>query len=85
MTAPIEPTDARILIVDDEPANLALLQTGYHNLLMLSDSSRVIDWIKDWDPHLVLLDLHMPKVDGMTVLIHIRTHLNLQVQPGPTG
>jgi len=78
--APTDPTDARILIVDDEPANVALLRqvlakNGYDNLLSLSDSSGAIDVIEDWDPDLVLLDLHMPNVDGLTLLVHIRTRL----------
>lgn len=54
MASAIEPTDGRILIVDDEPANVALLRqvlakNGYRNLLTLSDPSGVIDLIKDWD------------------------------------
>ena len=78
--APTDPTDARILIVDDEPANVALLRqvlakNGYDNLRSLSDSSGAIDVIEDWDPDLVLLDLHMPNVDGLTLLVHIRTRL----------
>lgn len=84
--AALESTDARIMIVDDEPANVALLRqvlsrNGYDNLLTLSDSSGVIDMIKDWDPDLVLLDLHMPNVDGMTLLVHIRTHLAMPEVP----
>ena len=82
----IEPTDGRILIVDDEPANVALLtqvlsKNGYHNLLALSDSTGVIDLMKDWDPDLILLDLHMPNVDGITLLVEIRTRLMLPELP----
>ena len=81
-----ETTDARILIVDDQPANVALLRgvlarDGYQNLLTLSDSTGVIELIKDWDPDLVLLDLHMPNVDGMTLLVQIRTTLKLPELP----
>jgi len=83
---PIEDADARILIVDDEPANVALLRQvlvkhGYHNLIAVSDSSHVIDLIKDWDPDLVLLDLRMPKVDGISVLNQIRTQLMVPEMP----
>lgn len=86
MEGAIESTDARIMIVDDEPANVALLRqvlakNGYHNFLTLSDSRGVIDMIRDWDPDLVLLDLHMPNVDGMTLLVHIRTRLAMPEVP----
>jgi putative two-component system response regulator len=82
----LEPTDARILIVDDEPSTLALLrqvlaQTGYHNLLTLSDFRRAITVIKEWDPDLVLLDLHLPNSDGIALLDNIRHELNLPELP----
>ena len=77
---------ARILIVDDQPANVALLQrvlaqNGYHNLLALFDSGGVIGLIEDWDPDLVLLDLHMQNVDGITLLTDVRTRLRLPEMP----
>ena len=56
-----------------------LSKNGYHNLLALSDSSGVIDAIKGWDPDLIQLDLHMPNVDGVTLLVDIRTRLLLEV------
>ena len=76
----IDEVDARVLIVDDEPANVALLKqvllkNGHQNLMTVSDSSDVVDLVRNWDPDLILLDLHMPKVDGITVLIQIRTQL----------
>ena len=86
MTSAIEPNDARILIVDDEPSNLALLrqvlaQTGYHNLLTLSDFRRALAVIEEWDPDLVLLDLHLPNSDGIALLGNIRHELNLPELP----
>jgi CheY-like chemotaxis protein len=50
-------------------------------LRTLSNSGGVIDMIRDWDPDLILLDLHMPNVDGMTLLVHIRTHLAMPEIP----
>jgi cyclic di-GMP phosphodiesterase len=64
---------ARILIVDDEPANVALLerlltQSGYVNLVTTTDSSQVLELCARMPPDLVLLDLHMPSPDGFEVL-----------------
>ena len=64
---------ARLLIVDDEPANVALLerllrQSGYTNLVVTTDSSQVLELCARMPPDLILLDLHMPHPDGFEVL-----------------
>ncbi len=69
--------DARVLMIDDEPANLALLEqmlrrAGLRNLHALGDSREALGRIEELDPDLVLLDLHMPVVDGYAVLAGLR-------------
>lgn len=64
---------ARILAVDDEPANLALLQrilrrAGYVNVDTLERSSEVYGYFAECPPDLLLLDLHMPEPDGFAVM-----------------
>jgi putative two-component system response regulator len=64
---------ARILIVDDEEANVLLLerllgQAGYTNLTSTTDSSAVLPLCAGNPPDLVLLDLHMPSPDGFEVM-----------------
>jgi len=86
MTTVLEPIDARILIVDDEPANLAFLrqllaQAGYHNLLTLSDFRRAIAVIQEWDPDLVLLALHPSNSEAIALLDNIRHKLALPELP----
>ena len=68
----------RILIVDDEPANVALLEDmlgeqGYTQLKSTTDSRRVSALCDEFDPDLILLDLFMPHVDGFTVLESLRS------------
>lgn len=68
---------ARILIVDDEPTNVDLLQmilrdAGYGFLTMVTDSRKAVSIFADADPDLVLLDLHMPHQDGYEVLQSLR-------------
>jgi putative two-component system response regulator len=65
--------EGRILIVDDEPANVALLerllkQSGYANLVTTTNSSQVLELCARMPPDLILLDLHMPSPDGFEVL-----------------
>src|SRR6188472_2666580 len=64
---------AHILIVDDEPANVLLLerifkQAGYDHLTTTTNSSEVVGLSTQVNPDLVLLDLHMPPPDGFEVM-----------------
>jgi putative two-component system response regulator len=67
----------RILIVDDEPANVELLEAF---LVDISDEIRSVTNSKEAEqafeefmPDLVLLDLHMPEPDGLELLRRLRS------------
>ena len=75
------PNDAiqnmRIVIVDDESSNVALLErilewAGYRNVRSFDDSTKALIQICSNPPDLVLLDLHMPKIDGFQILERLR-------------
>ena len=73
---------ARFLIVDDEASNVRLLErllelakAGY--VVSTTDPRRVISMLLSEKPDIVLLDLHMPFVDGFTLLSQIKTALPL--------
>jgi two-component system NtrC family sensor kinase len=73
---------ARILIVDDEPANVRLLErllatAGYAHIEKTTDSRRVLDLYRSFQPDLVLLDLMMPHLDGVAVLEQLRGEIGL--------
>jgi signal transduction histidine kinase len=64
---------ARILVVDDEPANTLILerlltQAGYGAVRASNDPRRALELYESFEPDIVLLDLHMPHVDGYQVL-----------------
>src|SRR5687767_80452 len=64
---------ARLLVVDDEASNIRLLQrilerAGYTKVRATVDSRDVESIVEEFDPDLVLLDLHMPHMDGFAVL-----------------
>ncbi|MGZ4707298.1 MAG: EAL domain-containing response regulator [Acidimicrobiales bacterium] len=64
---------ARVLVIDDEPANVRLLVTllgkaGFTDVRSTTDSRTAFDLITAFEPDLLLLDLHMPHVDGFEVL-----------------
>ncbi len=68
----------RILVVDDDPANVRLmtriLQTaGYAQIIGLTDPRLVFEVRETWVPDLILLDLQMPHLDGLSLLHMFRT------------
>jgi putative two-component system response regulator len=70
----------KILVVDDEEANLALLEailegTG-GEIRTLEDSRQVEQVFAEFEPDIVLLDLHMPEPDGLEVLRRLRSARN---------
>jgi two-component system, OmpR family, response regulator len=74
----IELPPMRILIIDDDRAICDYMQTllerdGYQ-VKTMSDPSGVTSELKKADYHLVILDLMMPKRDGIEVLRDIRKH-----------
>jgi two-component system NtrC family sensor kinase len=71
-------TDSRILIVDDQTANLQVLATvlefaGYANVSCLSDSRKILQIVEEFQPDLILLDLHMPHLDGLGAMDQLAT------------
>ncbi len=72
-----------IIIVDDEPANVAIVQThlkraGYHSFKSTTDSTVAFSLIQATRPDVVLLDINMPGISGIEILKQIRAH-------GPTS
>src|SRR6476660_3675544 len=64
---------ARLLVVDDEEPNVRLLQrilerAGYTEVRATTDTREVEGVVRDFSPDLLLLDLHMPHIDGFGVL-----------------
>ncbi|HEX4873025.1 MAG TPA: response regulator [Nevskiaceae bacterium] len=69
--------DARLLLIDDQAANLRLLEQllqseGFAQVVSTTDPRRSLDLVKAFDPDLVILDLKMPQLDGYAVLEQLR-------------
>lgn len=78
--------DARILIIDDNEANIEALKrilrrAGFGFVNYTTDPTKGIALTQTWSPDLMLLDLHMPGLDGFGVLEAIRPQLNAGYLP----
>ena len=64
---------SRVLLVDDCPANLECLLTilkrgGYEHIAWTQDSRSAVELFESLTPDIVLLDLHMPHIDGFQLM-----------------
>ena len=70
--------NARILIADDEKSNVLLLEkilaaAGHANFLSTTDPRQVLDLYCAFRPDILLLDFHMPYLNGFEVMAILRT------------
>jgi putative two-component system response regulator len=66
-------TTARLLIIDDEPANVEVLRrllerAGFARIETTTDPREATALYIEYRPDLILLDLHMPHLDGLEVM-----------------
>jgi putative two-component system response regulator len=71
---------SKLLIVDDQEANVGLLlsilrEQGFLGLQSLTDARLVLPLFLDFQPDLVLLDLRMPHIDGLSLLKQLRSRI----------
>lgn len=71
--SPAAHPQARIVVVDDEQTNLDLIgrilaRQGYGHVVLTTDARWVLKNLDALAPDLMLLDLHMPDVDGFEML-----------------
>jgi class 3 adenylate cyclase len=78
-------TPPLILIVDDNPANLDILQTRLaahsYDILTAEDGAAGLAMAREKQPDLILLDIMMPKMDGIEVCRRLRADASLPFMP----
>ncbi len=74
--APGVTTPPRILIADDNAQNVELLDAylaeGDWDVRTAADGEETLRLVRDWRPHVILLDIMMPKISGFEVCKRLR-------------
>jgi CheY-like chemotaxis protein len=89
---PYETVSHRILLVDDNNLDIDLFErairkaTSNVKLDTARGGEQALTYLKQWEsgvplPIVILLDLKMPKVDGLEVLRAIKTHPRFKIIP----
>ncbi|MGB0879908.1 MAG: response regulator transcription factor [Polaribacter sp.] len=72
----------KILIVDDEPNILMSLEYAFKKqdfqVFIARDGSEALEILKNNIPHIVLLDIMMPNIDGYQTLKYIKNTTGLE-------
>jgi len=78
-------TPPLILVADDNPMNVDILRTrlavnGYE-ILTAADGEEALAIAREKQPDLILLDVMMPKMDGLEVCRHLKADSSLSFMP----
>lgn len=78
-------TQPRILIVEDDPLSRELakevLATAGYTVLTAGDGVGLLERVRDERPDLILLDIQLPQIDGVTLLRQLKAHDEMRSIP----
>jgi two-component system cell cycle response regulator DivK len=67
---------ATVLVVEDNPANMKLatflLQSAGHTVLSATDAEAGLTLARDEKPNLILMDIQLPGMDGLTATVLLK-------------
>lgn len=83
MVQGVQGATRRILLVDDEPSiqkmlSHALEREGFQ-VHTVGDGEAALEAVDSYEPHLIVLDIMLPKIDGTEVIRRIRSHSDVPV------
>ncbi len=77
MTAQTEPNKKKILIVDDDPADLRFMSKVFknsHTVIEASNGNEAVTLAKSHKPDIIFMDVIMPLMDGLVACAEIKTN-----------
>ena len=73
----------KILIIEDDPVIrtelITLLEGNNYEASVVTDFSAVVQTVKAFRPHLILLDIKLPQTNGFTLCSQIRSFSNVPI------
>lgn len=83
MEEELRKNEKTVLIVDDEPAIVDVIyynlkREGY-NIISANDGLTAVDMALEQKPDIILLDIMLPKLDGLSVCKRIKNSLNVPI------
>jgi CheY-like chemotaxis protein len=71
-----------IMVVDDNPVNLklvcALLRRNGYEVCTAGDAEETLAVLRKVHPHLILMDVQLPDIDGLTLTRHLKADSTTQ-------
>jgi len=76
----------RIMLVDDEPdftcsLRALLASSNEYEVREVNDSRTALDEMREFHPHLILMDIMMPEIDGSELVAQMRDDKALKMIP----
>lgn len=76
-------TKKRVLVVDDQPKVLKFIEIDLKlrgfDAFCVDSGKKALELLHSFDPHIMLLDMVMPEMDGVAVLTELRASSQLPV------
>ena len=77
--------DAKVLVVDDDPVIQKLLKVNFemegYEVLSASDGAEGLDQARAGNPDIIILDVMMPKMNGLEVLAALKADAGTEAIP----
>lgn len=80
------PSIKTVLIVEDDQdigsfILRAILEETSHQAILVTDAQKALEAVKSLKPNLLLLDYHLPRMNGIELYDQLRTHKELEHVP----
>jgi len=74
-----------LIVEDDESIGAfilrAILDETSHQAILVTDGPRAIETVKSLKPNLLVLDYHLPRMNGIELYDHLQAHKELEHVP----